>query len=91
MKTAICDTNTFEDQLLYLMLDRQLTYYNSQFLLISEMPGQEPPTGGGLPIESANASVATSPREQVPKRNYRTKLISTMTLFFLRTVIRDGT
>ena len=34
-------------------------------LLISEMPGQEPPTGGGLPIESVNASVGASPREQV--------------------------
>jgi len=29
------------------------------------MPGQEPPTGGALPIESANASVGISPREQV--------------------------
>ena len=37
----------------------------SNLLLISEMPGQEPPTGGGLPIESVNASVGASPREQV--------------------------
>ena len=39
----------------------------SNLLLISEMPGQEPPTGVGPPIESANASVGTSPGEQVLK------------------------